>query len=251
MNRMELRSYNVETCSHTHDFAQLVLPIRGVMELEVGNQSSMVTADSGVYIPPNERHCFAGSQENLFLVVDLLAEDHALSKIETPNWIHLNTSIQKLIHFLHHCLIENNADFYTHLLLNQLLLNFISKNFALEPDKRTIKAIQWIDSHFSEPINIKRLVQYCHLSESQLNRLFKKHVGYSIAEYWRMKKLEKAKNLLSVGDMSIEEVGFKLGYENLSAFSRRFSQVFGESPSQWKKRRFMQRRCVFRVTDLD
>jgi len=233
---MELRSYDVETCSHTHGFAQLVLPIRGVMELEVGNQSGIVNANSGIYIPPNERHCFAGSQGNLFLVVDLLAEDHSLSKISMPNWINLNISIKKLIQFLHVYLIDNNADVYTNLLLNQLLLNFISKNFAIEPDKRTVKAIQWIDFHCLEPIDIKRLVQCCYLSESQLNRLFKKHIGYSIAEYWRMEKLKKAKNLLSVGNMSIEEVAFKIGYENLSAFSRRFNQVFGESPSQWKKK---------------
>lgn len=247
MNHMELRSYDVETCSHTHDFAQLVLPIKGVMELEVGNQSSIVNADNGVYIPPDERHCFSGSQGNLFLVVDLLGEDHFLNKITISNRIHLTTSIQKLIQFLHHYLIDNNADVYTNLLLNQLLLNLLSKHFSLEPDKRAIKAIQWIDLHCLEPINIKRLIQFCHLSESQLNRLFKRHVGYSIAEYWGMRKLEKAQQLLSVGNVSIEEISFKIGYENVSAFSRRFSRVFGESPSQWKQKRINAKKM--RVSD--
>lgn len=237
MNHMELRSYDVESSSHTHDFAQLVLPIKGAMELEIGNQSNIVNGNSGVYIPPNERHCFAGSQENLFLVVDLLAEDHVLSKVATPNWINLTTNLKNFVQFLHPYLNDNIPDLYTNLLLNRLLFNLLSKTFSLEQDKRVVKAENWINSHFSEPINIQRLAQYCHISESQLSRLFKKHTGYSIGEYWRMKKLEKAQHLLSLGDISIEEVGFKIGYENLSAFSRRFNQAFGESPSEWRKKR--------------
>ncbi|MXG06402.1 helix-turn-helix domain-containing protein, partial [Escherichia coli] len=42
------------------------------------------------------------------------------------------------------------------------------------------------------------------------------------------------KKLLSQKNCSIEAIAFEVGYENLPAFSRRFSKVFGESPSQWR-----------------
>lgn len=85
MSYMELRSYHQESCSHTHNFAQLVLPIAGSMELEVGNLSNIVDNNTGVYIAPDERHCFAGSRENLFLVIDLAADDDFLSKRDLPH----------------------------------------------------------------------------------------------------------------------------------------------------------------------
>ena len=63
---------------------------------------------------------------------------------------------------------------------------------------------------------------------------FKQVIGCGIAEYWRMKKLHHAKRLLSQRNFSIEAIAFEVGYENLPAFSRRFSSVFGVSPSQWR-----------------
>ena len=233
---MELRSYHIESCSHTHDFAQLVLPIAGSMELEIGYVSSVVNDITGAYIAPNERHCFAGSQENLFLVVDIAAEDDFFSKRVVPHNFNLTTSAKKFVHFAHYYLSQNERDFYTDSLINQLLLNFSSKTFISEPDQKIIKAKNWINAHVVVPIDVARVAGHCHLSTSQLQRRFKQDTGNSVAEYWRMKKLQHAKCLLSLGHSSIEEIAYELGYENLSAFSRRFSQVFGESPSRWRKR---------------
>ena len=70
-NRIDLRSYHAESCSHAHDFAQLVLPVSGALELEAGRYSVIVDHDIGVYIAPNEQHRFAGSQNNLFLVIGM------------------------------------------------------------------------------------------------------------------------------------------------------------------------------------
>jgi AraC-like DNA-binding protein len=63
-------------------------------------------------------------------------------------------------------------------------------------------------------------------------------MGCGLAEYWRLNKLHHAKKLLSLANFSIEEISCTVGYENLSAFSRRFNQVFGISPSQWRAKAF-------------
>ena len=76
VNRIDLRSYHTETCSHKHDFAQLVLPLTGSMELELGQYAGVVNENTGVYIAPHEHHCFAGSPNNLFLVIDLIANNY-------------------------------------------------------------------------------------------------------------------------------------------------------------------------------
>lgn len=233
---MELRSYQRECCSHAHDFAQLVLPISGSMEFEMEPHSSVVHDNTGVYIAPNKRHCYAGSHDNLFLIVDIVAEDDFLSKMAIPPVFNLTTSAKSFIHFAHDYLIQDERDFYTDFLVNQLLLHLSSQKFLTEPDQKIMQAKNWINAHLAAPIDVDRVARHCHLSVSQLQRRFKQGAGYGLAEYWRMKKLQQAKCLLSLGRYSIEEIAFEIGYEHLSAFSRRFRQVFGESPSQWRNK---------------
>lgn len=232
-HHVDLRSYHTESCSHTHDFAQLVLPLAGSMELEAGHYSGIVNHQVGVFIAPNERHCFSGSQENLFLVVDV-ANQNNLYREQSSHAFNLTTSIKKLIHFAHDYLAANEGDFLTDSLINQLLVHFATKSFSLELDRTVIKAKNWIDFYFADAVNVSKVAQHCHLSVSQLQRRFKQSLGCSIAEYWRFKKLNQAKQLLCAQHLSIEAIAFAVGYENLPAFSRRFSKVFGESPSQWR-----------------
>lgn len=234
-HHIDLRSYHTESCRHAHNFAQLVLPILGSMELEVGYYSGVVNDDIGVYIAPNEQHCFAGSQENLFLVMDVTTTQ-LYDERSKSNTINLTTSTKKLIQFTHHYLTHNERDFFTDSLVNQLLFHLAANSFSPEPDPIVIKAKHWIDIHFSTPVDISKVARYCHLSISQLQRRFKLVLGCSLAEYWRMKKLHHAKRLLAQKNCSIDAIAFEVGYENLSAFSRRFSKVFNESPSQWRNR---------------
>lgn len=228
---IELRSYCTESDSHTHDFAQLVLPVSGSMALEVGHYSGLINEALGVYIAPNERHCYAGSQDNLFLVADVAAKNCLRDK---SNILTLSTSTQKLIQFTHHYLAHNERDSFADSLINQLLFHFAFNSFSSEPYPVVIKARQWIDLYFADPVDVSRVARHCFLSVSQLQRRFKQVMGCGMAEYWRMKKLHYAKKLLTQSNLSVEAIALKLGYDHVSAFSRRFSQMLGESPSQWR-----------------
>jgi YesN/AraC family two-component response regulator len=49
-------------------------------------------------------------------------------------------------------------------------------------------------------------------------------------------RIEKSKEYLGAGSrMSIEEIGTKVGYQNIYNFSRWFKIVTGMSPSEWRK----------------
>lgn len=148
--------------------------------------------------------------------------------------MNLSSGAKKLMQFSHHYLIHNERDVFTDALMNQLLLQITTKSYVSESDAQVQKAKHWIDLHFAQPVMLYQVAKHCHLSISQLQRRFKEQMGCTLAEYWRMKKLQQAQILLSGSALSIEEVAFKVGYENLSAFSRRFTKVHGTSPSQWR-----------------
>lgn len=135
--------------------------------------------------------------------------------------------------FAHHYLTVQDKDFCR--FINQSIADsFCNKLFFSRSRSNSTQSKNWIDRYFADVIDISKVAKYCHLSVSQLQRRFKYVMGYSLAEYWRSQKLHHAKRLLSFKNSSIEAIAFSVGYENLSAFSRRFMQTFGESPSQWR-----------------
>ncbi|MCL9685660.1 helix-turn-helix domain-containing protein [Legionella maioricensis] len=230
---IDLRSYRTEQCSHNHDYAQLVLPVKGILELEVGNSSGIISSETGAFIPSGEQHSFAGSENNLFVVIDM--DEQYSSTMSLPSFLSLSSVTKKFLHFTHYYLINGANDSFSQSLINNLLLNLLCQPVFSNQDSFVLKARSWIDLHFAEPINIVKLAQQCHLSVSQLQRRFKKNTGCRIGEYWRQKRLDHARFLLSTSLLTIESIAFAVGYEHVSAFSRSFNNSFGLYPSQWRE----------------
>ena len=103
------------------------------------------------------------------------------------------------------------------------------------PDACIERALYWINGHVKSPVVVDEVAQFCHLSSSQLQRRFKYQMGSTVASYWRMKKLQLAKQLLSSSCLSIETIAYDLGYESPAAFNRRFHQMEGMAPGVWRK----------------
>lgn len=229
---IELRTYHTEQTSHYHNYSQLVLPVKGTLELEVENKAGIINAETGAFVASGEHHSFSGSEDNLFVVVDFNQEDFLVSNI--PSFINLTPTTKQFLQFAHYYLLNGSNDLLSHTLINNLLLNLLSQPILSHQDLFVLKARNWIDLHFATPINIDQLAKHCHLSTSQLQRRFKRITGLSLGEYWRHKKLTQAKFLLSTTSRTIASIALDVGYENLPAFSRRFHTVFGMYPSAWR-----------------
>lgn len=68
---LDLRSYNPESNSHHHDYHQLVLPVKGALEINLANNQGKVTSDKAVLVTAGKEHGFSGSEENCFVVANI------------------------------------------------------------------------------------------------------------------------------------------------------------------------------------
>ncbi|MFL9694909.1 AraC family ligand binding domain-containing protein, partial [Aeromonas veronii] len=59
MSRFSLRHDHHHVCSHSHDFAQLVIPLDGPLEIEVQGRGRRLATGSACVIAPGERHDYA------------------------------------------------------------------------------------------------------------------------------------------------------------------------------------------------
>ena len=108
-------------------------------------------------------------------------------------------------------------------------------------DKRVQDALNYIQQYFSEDWGIADLASHCHLSAGRLSVLFKKHLGSSPMSFRDSLRMTEACNLLLNSQKSIGQIGEELGYTDPMHFSRRFSDLLGQSPRKYRSGQYQTR----------
>ncbi|WP_084362353.1 AraC family transcriptional regulator [Caldimonas taiwanensis] len=106
------------------------------------------------------------------------------------------------------------------------------------PGQRIARALEWLRSHYREPLRIADLAAQVQMSPSSLHEHFKQLTGMTPLQYQKWLRLTEARRLMFNERLGAAEAAFRVGYESASQFSREYSRLFGTSP----------RRDVERVT---
>ncbi|GAA4915389.1 AraC family transcriptional regulator [Mucilaginibacter defluvii] len=90
-----------------------------------------------------------------------------------------------------------------------------------------------IVNDLSTPPVLNELAQIAAMSETKLKQLFKQAFGDTIYNYFQKARMEEAAFLLKQSKRSVAEVGYELGFSNLSHFSRLFEKHYGLTPKRY------------------
>jgi AraC-like DNA-binding protein len=88
-----------------------------------------------------------------------------------------------------------------------------------------------VEANFASPITIEQLAYLSGRSLASFKRDFNDIYNMPPSEWIRIKRLNKAKDILENSDLSILDVCYMVGFENPSHFSRIFKEHFGYPPS--------------------
>ncbi|GGF73983.1 helix-turn-helix domain-containing protein [Wenyingzhuangia marina] len=88
--------------------------------------------------------------------------------------------------------------------------------------------------HLYEDLSLEELAKLCNLSLSSFKRQFKTIFDDSPMNYINHKKIEKAKELLKISNLSISEVSHKIGIHDPQYFTRFFKKNVGLTPSSFR-----------------
>jgi AraC-like DNA-binding protein len=89
--------------------------------------------------------------------------------------------------------------------------------------------------HLEIPPIITELAVCANMSPTKLKRLFKQIFGNSIFSYYQEFRMKEAARLLKEEKLSVSDVGYQLGFTNLSHFSRVFKEHIGMKPKQYSR----------------
>ncbi|TDF41357.1 helix-turn-helix domain-containing protein [Alteromonadaceae bacterium M269] len=110
------------------------------------------------------------------------------------------------------------------------------KSKKYHKDKDILKVQEWMEQHFDQPMTMHSLAKTFNLVPRTFVRRFKQATQQTPLAYLQNLRVEAAKSLLETESFSPEQVVQKVGYEDLSSFTRLFKKTTSLSLSQYRKK---------------
>lgn len=107
---------------------------------------------------------------------------------------------------------------------------------------RTVRAVDWIREHYTEPLRIEQLAQQAGMGVSTLHHHFRRLTSMSPLQYQKQLRLHEARRRMLIDGLDAASAAFEVGYESASQFNREYSRVFGCSPMRDVRSRLDQLR---------
>ena len=95
----------------------------------------------------------------------------------------------------------------------------------------------YLTEHLSERITIEALSREFLMNTTTLKSAFKRVYGSSIAQHMKQHRMEAAAARLTQTQDDIAAIAKAVGYESQSRFTEAFREVYGEVPTEYRKRR--------------
>jgi transcriptional regulator GlxA family with amidase domain len=97
-------------------------------------------------------------------------------------------------------------------------------------------AQQWLAQHFSVAHPVEEMIKRSRLAERTFKRRFTTATGLSPMAYVQRLRIEDAKRRLERTEASVDEVSWRVGYEDAAFFRRLFRRTTGMAPGAYRKR---------------
>lgn len=256
-SKLSERDFRHERNIHAHpNLVELVYVLRGSGEYDIGDRRYAVTAGDLIIYNSNVMHhefrshqnhsiycCAAtniqipGLEPNCILphgmrpVLQLGDHRQLFQQLMQTLW---DTAASGLPHAFPTCQLLFQS-------ILQLTLDIIAGNDSdllreLPENSRLSHEIRaYVDSQPIEALSAPAVAKAFDISESYCARIFKQAYDCSLTTYLIKKKIGEAQTLLLTSDLSVKEIGDRVGYHNQSYFSKIFTQTVGTSPLRYQK----------------
>lgn len=101
-------------------------------------------------------------------------------------------------------------------------------------ETRINHVLTYIGKNLAQELREADLAGLAGQSVSAFSRYFRRHTGVPFVQYVNRLRINLACQLLLSGELSISEIGYQIGFNNLSNFNRQFLMLKGMSPSRWR-----------------
>jgi AraC-like DNA-binding protein len=94
------------------------------------------------------------------------------------------------------------------------------------------RAVRRITAQYSEPFRVEDLARSCGMSTSAFHRSFQAVTGFSPIQFQKQIRLQRSRLMLMTGGDDVATIGYRVGYDSASQFSREYRRHFGLPPAR-------------------
>jgi AraC-like DNA-binding protein len=105
-----------------------------------------------------------------------------------------------------------------------------------EDQHRLERVISYIHDHLSDHIDRRRVAELAHFNDTAFSRFFKVRTGKTLPQYINEVRIGRACRLLADERAKVVDIALQCGFANLANFNRRFLQITGLQPSEYRLR---------------
>ncbi len=93
----------------------------------------------------------------------------------------------------------------------------------------------FLEKNYDKRVTLREAAGLVFLSPKYLSRLFKQKTGVGFNQYRLDKKMERAKQILAETGLTVNEISYRLGYQNMESFIRMFKKSTGMTPTEYRE----------------
>ncbi|MBI2256120.1 MAG: GlxA family transcriptional regulator [Proteobacteria bacterium] len=103
-------------------------------------------------------------------------------------------------------------------------------------DEIVLKVQHWLQRHALEKVTLPQMAAQARLGERTFLRRFRHATGLNPTRYLQSLRLTKAREMLELTNQKIDQIAYRIGYEDPGAFTKLFQSQIGLTPSEYRRR---------------
>lgn len=232
---LEVRSYERENHNHHHDHTQLVLPIRGRMEIDVGGRGGCIDQSVAALVTPGAVHSQHTNADSRFLVLDCAPtawETLQIERLARQIYVPIPPATRRLIEFAE--LVGNTQLSITASQLGPLILSSLSPDAprSCDPFEQLITRLRANPgANWSNDV----MAQVANMSMSQLHQRFRQAFDMSPQAWLTDVRIQQAQRWLRATSLPICEIALRAGFSDQASLTRAMQRVSATSPAVYRK----------------
>ncbi|WP_405152377.1 AraC family transcriptional regulator [Paenibacillus sp. FSL K6-0108] len=231
---------------HMHGYLEILYIISGSQRIEVNDQTyDLYEGDAAMIFPDMVHHYettgHSSTSEVLIIVHPKLlgglfpdlTRFHPKNPIITKPYIHEDVAVafEK---------VKRDDDYaiklgWTHIIIAHLIREIEFEQVQQLPvQDLSKKLMEYLATHFTEPITLDTLASEFNVSKYYISRIFSKRFKMNLRNYLSMLRVEYASMLIRTTDASLTTVWMNAGFDSQRTFNRVFQAIYGMTPRDFK-----------------
>lgn len=234
---LSVRSYGEDRGPDSHSFDQLVLPLSGALELDIGGLGGRLAIGRAAFVMAGTPHSTMSDRANRSIILDLhlahTAPQIAERLVKAP-FLSLTPAASKLIDYMGLMAGEGRASQSAIALWTPLLIDALGQAPASGAGRLARLAAQ-VEAEPGLPWTAAMMAERAAISASRLHALFQAELGTSPRAWLSELRLHRARQWLSASSCSIAEIAHRCGYGDQSALTRAMRRATGMTPAAYRR----------------